>query len=175
MSVSLNTKKKVRIASMLAVAFITARVGVAAAGGINVEPLCPSSISPGATLTVDLRLTNTTQTKTYLFNGQSNTVETGEPITIAKSGLIAHIGNLNVLGPFVIPLAETLEPQPPITIDLSKPIPTPAPEESITTKGYLNVAFPANAVKGTLTNMLIYVLDEKNKTLGGGNCVIEVK
>jgi len=187
MSLSLNKKRKVRIASMLAVALIATRAGVAAAGGISVEPQCPSSISPGANLTVELRLANTTQTQTYIFNSYNNgttqkisqQISTGETFTIAKSGLIAHIGNLNVLGPFVIPLAETLEPQPPITYDTTitptPPPPTPAQEESITTKGYLNVAFPTTAVKGTFTNMLIYVLDQKNKTLGSGSCVIEVQ
>jgi hypothetical protein len=39
----------------------------------------------------------------------------------------------------------------------------------------LNVAFPTTAAKGTFTNMLVYVLDEKNKTLGAGECVIEVR
>ena len=122
------------------------------------EPQCPSSISPGATLTVELKLTNPDKTITYITNGQSNRVQTGDPVTIAKSGVLAHIGNLNVLGPFVIPLSETVQPK-----------------ESITTNGYLNVAFPTSAVKGTFTNMLIYVLDEKNNTLGGGECVIEVR
>lgn len=177
MSVSSNTKRRVKLASMLAIAFIANGAGLAAAGDLRVEPQCPSSITPGGTLIIELKLTNTDKTITYISNGQPFTYQTGDPVIIAKSGVLAHIGNLNVLGPFVIPLSETIQPQQPVTIDFSKPTPPsdPANDVSITTNGYLNVAFPTNATKGTFTNMLIYVLDEKNNTLGGGECVIEVR
>lgn len=171
---SISLKKQVKRASLLAVALTTANVGVAAAGDLQVDPQCPSSISPGAPLKVELRLTNTSQTVTQTFQGQSLTISTGKPITIAKTGLIAHLGNLNVLGPFAIPLSLTLDPQPPITINLSQPN-IPAEPQSFTTTGYLNVAFPTSAARGTFTHIGISVLDKDNKTLGSGGCVIEVK
>ncbi len=179
MSISLQMKKKkVKRASLLAVALTAANVGVAAAGGLTVEPQCPSSISPGAPLKVELVLTNTTQTVTRTFQGQSFSTSQGKTFNIAKTGLIAHLGNLNVLGPFVIPLSLTLDPLPPITIDLSNPssLPlTPTEPKPFTTTGYLNVAFPTTAARGTFTHIGISVLDQDNKTLGSGGCVIEVK
>ncbi len=154
MLASLCTKKKVRVASIVAVALLATGVDVVAAAGIEVEPQCPTSISPGAPLKLELRLTNTTQTQIY--NGV--TYSTGTTYNIAKSGLIIHLGNFNVLGPFVIPLVDTLNPQ-----------------QTVTTNGYLNVAFPATAIHGTFAHIGISVLDSANKTLGSGACVIEVK
>ena len=174
MSVSRHTKKIVRFTSMLAVALIASRAGGVAAGEITVEPQCPSSISPGAPLSVELRLTNKTQTVTYNLNGTPFVSSTGKPFVIAKSALIAHVGNLNVLGPYVIPIALTLDPQPAITVSPNSIINPPATPQSFTTTGYLNVAFPTSAPGGTFTDIIIDVLDQANKTLGRGACRIEV-
>ena len=136
------TKKNGRRLALWAVTLIATTVGVVAAEDVKVEPLCPSSITRGGPLNIDLRLINKTSTT----------------VTIARSGLVAHLGNLNVLGPFVIPLTDTLNPF-----------------ETITQSGYLKVPFPTNASPGTFTSVGVGVFNQANKVLGGGGCLIEVK
>ena len=174
MSALMHKNQKVRTATVLAAALIVAWTGGAVAESIKVEPQCPSTITPGANLKIELKLTNPSQTVTQLWSGGSFVISTGKTFNIAKTGLLVHLGNLNVLGPYVIPLKLSLDPQLPYTYDPSKGYIPPPEEQSVTTTGYLNVAFPSNAVRGTFTHIGIQLFDEANKSLGLGACIIQV-
>jgi len=112
--------------------------------GIEVTLTCPTTITPGGMLNVSLTLRN----KSLVV-----------PVTIAKSAVAAHLGNLDIVGPFVIPLARTL-----------------APGETVTIPNYLSVPFP-NAPRGIIASLGLTVMDN---TIGGdhtsgGGCAIEVE
>jgi len=115
--------------------------------GIGVTLACPGTITPGGMLNISLTLRN-----------RSVVV----PAAVAKSAVAAHLGNLDVIGPFVIPLARTL-----------------APGETVTIPNYLSVPFP-NAPRGTFSSLGVTVMDSTNRPIrgdhtSGGACIIEVQ
>jgi hypothetical protein len=110
---------------------------------IKVTVSCPATITPGAMLNLGLTL----------FNHSSPPVS----VTIAKSAVAAHLGNLDVIGPFVIPLARTL-----------------APGETVTIPNYLTVPFPT-APRGTFSSLGVSVMNSANEPIGGSGCIIEIQ
>lgn len=134
--------KQVRGGLLLTISLIAAMAGAVSAKDIKVEPLCPATVVRGTQLQIDLRLTN----------------QKSVPITIAKSGLAAHVGNLNVVGPVVLPLAGTLQPF-----------------QSVTVPGYLKLIFPQEVSAGTFVSFGVGVFGSVNNVLGAGGCLIEVK
>jgi hypothetical protein len=66
-----------------------------AGDAVSVELACSTTIpATGGPLNITLTLQNRTATSK----------------SIAKSGLVAHLGNMNLLGPFFVPLVRTLAP-----------------------------------------------------------------
>ena len=82
------------------IAAVAATVDLAAAGDVDVTPLCPLTVTPGGPLQLELRLRN-----------QNNV-----SVTIANSGVAIYLANLHVIGPVVKPLAITLKPFETITL-----------------------------------------------------------
>ena len=115
----------------------------AQADQIKATLACPATITPGGTLNVSLTLQNTSQPPVTL--------------TIAKSAVAAHLANLNVVGPFTIPLIKTL-----------------TPGATVTVPGYLVLPFP-DAPHGTFSSLGVMVLSGVNEVLGGNGCIIEVQ
>jgi hypothetical protein len=111
------------------------------ASNVTVTAQCPTTISKGQYLTIELQLKNTTSSS----------------VAIAKSGLVASFGGLNVVGPLAFPLSKTL-----------------AAGQVITTSGFLNVSLPAQAASGSFMGIGIGVLDSANKVNGIGGCLIQV-
>lgn len=110
---------------------------------VKVTLSCPATISPAAMLNLGLTLLN----KSY----------PPATITIAKSAVAAHLGNLDVIGPFLIPLARTL-----------------SPGQTISIPNYLSVPFPA-APRGTFSSVGVSVMNSANEPIGGSGCIIEVQ
>lgn len=119
--------------------FFVANMKAAHANIVDVTLECPTSISPGGTLNIKLNLVSYADT------------------TIAKSGLIIHLGNLDVRGPYVIPISVKLNPF-----------------EHVTTE-YLTTKFPTDAPKGIFSNIGVGVYGANNKRLGQNYCLIEVQ
>ena len=140
MSALMHLNKNVRMATVLAtVLFVSWNSGATAGDQVKVDPQCPISISPGQTLNIELKLTNTTQTVTLTYNGVTYPMSTGQTFNIAKTGLIAHLGHLNVVGPYVIPLTLALPPQPTLVLDPNNPFTNPTADlQSTTTTGYMS-------------------------------------
>ncbi len=142
---SLHTKRNFKILSLFAIALVSIGLSgcgdITNAGNITVAIPCPTSTYLGDPLNIELALTNTTSS----------------PISIAKTGILATLGNLNIIGPFVIPYQVTI----------------PASQEIITS-GYLHTTFPKNAVRGMFSSIGIAVLDQDNKIQGVGGCLIQV-
>jgi len=119
--------------------FFVANMKAAYANIVDVTLECPTSISPGSTLNIKLDLMSYTET------------------TIAKSGLIIHLGNLDVRGPYVIPISVKLNPYEHVTTD------------------YLTTNFPSDAPKGIFSNIGVGVFDANNKRIGQNYCLVEVQ
>ena len=111
---------------------------------IKVTVSCPATITPAAAM-LNLGLT--------LQNISSPPVS----VTIAKSAVAAHLGNLDVIGPFVIPLARTL-----------------SPGQTISIPNYLSVPFPT-APRGTFSSVGVAVMNSANEPISGGGCIIEIQ
>lgn len=124
---------------LLAAIFFVANMKTAYANIVDVTLECPTTITPGGTLNIKLNLASFADT------------------TIAKSGLIIHLGNLDVRGPYVIPISVKLNPF-----------------ERITTE-YLTTKFPADAPKGIFSNIGVGVYSANNRRLGQNYCLIEVQ
>lgn len=77
--------------------------------------------------------------------------------TVTKSGLVIHLGNLDVRGPYVIPVSVKLNPFEYVTTD------------------YLTTKFPSDAPKGIFSNIGVGVFDANNRRLGQNYCLIEVQ
>jgi len=77
--------------------------------------------------------------------------------TVAKSGVGAHLADLNIIGPFVIPLAASL-----------------SPGQTVSVPNYLSLPFP-QAPKGTFSSLGVMIMDSADLPLGGGGCAIEVQ
>jgi hypothetical protein len=108
---------------------------------IKVTVSCPETITPGAILNLGLTLQNTSS----------------DPVTIAKSAVAGHLGNLAVVGPFVVPLARTLNP-----------------DETVTIPDYVSTPFP-QAAQGTFSSVGVAVMNSANKLISEGWCNIEVQ
>lgn len=117
--------------------------GTAQAAPIKVTLACPAVISPGGMLNVNLTMQNISSPPAT--------------VTVAKSAVAAHLANLDIIGPFVIPLARTLSPGAMVTVT-----------------GYLAVPFPS-APRGTFSSLGVMVMDSANEELGGSGCIIEVQ
>lgn len=102
---------------------------------------CPATITPGAMLNLGLTLENTSATNS---------------VTIAKSTVSAHLGNLNIIGPFAVPLSLTL-----------------LPGQTWSNPAYLAATFPS-APHGIFSSLGVAVLDGANKPISGGYCIIEI-
>ena len=113
-----------------------------AAESVTVELTCPSTIpSGGGPLTITLTLKNRTSVSK----------------TIARSALAVHLANLNLLGPFIVPLSTTLAPH------ATQVVP------------YVATNFPAGAASGgILATIGVAVLDGANNPLGGNYCLVRV-
>ena len=114
-----------------------------AADPIAVDVTCPVTIaSAGGPLTISLNLRN----------------RTAQTRNIAKSAIGVHLGNLNLLGPFIVPLARTL-----------------APRATSVVNPYLATQFPGGAAPaGTLASVGVVVMDAANKPIGTGHCLVQV-
>ena len=109
---------------------------------IEITPACPTTIAAtGGPLNITLTLRNRTNIAR----------------TIATSAVAVHLGNLNLLGPFIVPLARTLSPFQTVVVP------------------YLATQFPAGlASPGTLLSFGVMALDTANERMGGGQCLIRV-
>jgi len=109
---------------------------------LSVELACPITIpSSGGPLTITLTLTNRTSTAR----------------TIAKSALAVHLGNLNLMGPFIVPFTRTLAPR------ATQVVP------------YVSTTFPAGtAAAGTLVSIGVTMLDSGNKPIGSKACLVQI-
>lgn len=110
---------------------------------VKVTLSCPATISPTGGLNLGLTLKNISSPPVS--------------VTIAKSAVVAHLGNLDVIGPFVIPLARTL-----------------SPGQTISIPDYLSVPFPT-APRGTFSSLGVAVMNSANEPISGGGCIIEVQ
>lgn len=124
------------------VQLIGATTAVAGQNDVQVKPLCPATVTRGGQLRVDFRLTNNLRS----------------PVPIATSGFAVHLANLNVYGPFVVPLTVTL-----------------STFQTITRTGYIDVTFPSDTPGGTFASVGVFVLDSGNNSLGAGGCLIRVQ
>ena len=117
--------------------------GHAAADPVGVELACPATIaSTGGPLNISLTLSN----------------KKSSSQSIAKSALLAYLGNLNVLGPFSVPFVRTL---PPFGTQV---VP------------YMASSFPAGvAVPGTFVILAVTVMDSANKPLGSNICYVQIQ
>ena len=143
----LKTGIRRRVSSLIVCLTVVAALGLIAgtaqADPIKVTLACPATITPGGMLNVSLTMQNTSQPPAT--------------VTISKSAVAAHLANLNVIGPFTIPLFKAL-----------------APGASFTVPGYLVLPFP-DAPHGTFSSLGVAVLDSANQVLGGNGCLIEVQ
>ena len=111
---------------------------------VKVTVGCPTALpASGGTLTVGLTLVNAT----------------AQPQIIARSGLGVHVGGLDVLGPFVVPLSVTL-----------------VPFQTQAVPSYLSSPYTSGAAHpGTFITVAVMVLDGTNKVLGSGYCLIQMQ
>jgi len=107
---------------------------------IKVTVFCPTTITPGQVVNLSLMLQNTSSAS----------------VTIAKSTIAAHLANLDIVGPFVIPLSLTL-----------------LPGETRSIPDYLSTPFPP-APQGTFSSLGVAVINSVNKPISGGWCNIEI-
>ena len=118
--------------------------GTAEAGDpLEVELACSTSIpATGGPLSITLTMRN----------------KTSAPKAIATSALVVHVGNLNLLGPFLVPFSANLAPF------ATQVLP------------YLSSPFPAgSASPGTFITVSVIVMDSANKPLGSNFCLIRIQ
>jgi hypothetical protein len=121
----------------------TAKAANGRPDSIEVELACPTAIAAGGGL---LSITLTMRNKTSVTK------------TVTKSGIVVHLGNLNLLGPFFVPLSVSLAPFQ------TKVVP------------YLSTSFPAGAAPpGTFSGVNVFVMDSANQISGNGSCFIQIQ
>lgn len=118
--------------------------GTANATDVDVTLTCPTTITPGATLNLGLTLEN----------GSAGSV------TIAKSAIAFHVGNMSIIGPSVAPLSLTLAAEG-------------DPGDTATIPNYFSTVF-RRASKGTFLGVGVAVMEGDNTPIGQGHCIIEV-
>jgi hypothetical protein len=113
-----------------------------AAESVSVEMACPLTLpSSGGPLTITLTLRNRTSVAK----------------TVVASALAVHLANLNVLGPFVVPVSVTLPPHG------TQVVP------------YVSTNFPGGlAAPGILASIGVGLLDGANSPLGGNFCLVRI-
>jgi len=110
---------------------------------IEVTLACPTTIlSTGGSLNITLTAKN----------------RTSSPKAIAAGALAVHIGNLNLLGPFVIPLTLNLGPSATAVVPFfSSPVPA------------------GTAPPGILVTVGVFVMDSANQPIGSNYCLVRIQ
>ncbi len=110
---------------------------------LEVELACSTTIpATGGPLNITLTTRNRTST----------------PKAIATSGLTMHLGSLNLMGPFVVPLIVDLAPFATAVVP------------------YISTPFPAGAASpDTLVTVGVVVMDSANKPLGSNFCLVRIE
>ena len=139
----IDSWRRLPIVALVILGGLMLLVGTAEADAVNVELACPTTIpATGGPLSITLTLQNRTATSK----------------SIAKSGLVAHLGNMNLLGPFFVPLVRSLNPFG------TQVVP------------YVTTSFPAGAAApGSFVTLAVIVMDSANKPLGSNFCVVQVQ
>lgn len=130
---------------MIGTAALTLVPAIAHAEDVDVELFCPTTIAPGARLNLGLTLEN----------GSS------DPVTIAKSAVAFHMGNMNIIGPSVIPLSLTLAAEG-------------TSGDTATIPNYLSTQV-RQLSRGTFLGVGVAVMESDNTPIGKGHCIIEVQ
>lgn len=84
--------------------------------------------------------------------------KTASTQTVATSALAAHLGNLNLLGPFVVPFSAGLAPLATVVLP------------------YLSTSFPGGvASPGTFTTINVILMNSINHPLGSSICLVRIQ
>lgn len=129
---------------MIGTVALTLVPAIVNAEDVDVELSCPTTITPGATLNIGLTLEN----------------EASAPMTIAKSAVAFHVGNMSIIGPSVIPLSLTLAAEGTLG-------------DTATIPNYLSTQV-RRLSRGTFLGVGVAVMESDNTPIGKGWCIIEV-
>lgn len=145
--IGIGSRGRFVVAGALFAASCSLATGIAMAGDpLSVNVTCPATLSAanGGALNLPLSLTNNTSGVQH----------------VAKSALGVHLGNVDALGPFVIPLSATI-----------------LPHQTALVPNYLSATFPGGnvAAAGTFVSLGVLVMDAANKPLGSGFCLVEMQ
>lgn len=134
--------------------------GTAHAGReLDIDLLCPTTIIPGATLTLGLTLEK----------------ESDEPFstTFTKTALAFHVGNMSIIGPTAVPIAVTLTDVTPAVTPCGGLDPDCIYWDDASIPTYFSTV-PRKLTRGTFIGVGVAVMDSTNNPLTEDHCIIEV-